>query len=291
MAELMVVTGGSRGIGRGIVEKALASGYRVAVVDVDAGHLDILARELDTAALTTAVLDITDPDAVDGWLTELEATVGTPAALVNNAGIVRITPLEDVTIEDWRAMLDVNLTGTFIMTQRVGRRMIANGGGAIVSIGSTASIAWTVGGSSYPPSKAAVAMLMRGVALEWGQHGIRANTVSPGYTMTADDRADLRRSRAGRAPAGPGAGRSLRRAGRYRRGRGLPLFGAGRLRDRPEHRRRRRLHPDRPIGADAPHLCRAGRSGRPVGRAGREVSPGQFGRRAGCAVAPRAPRG
>jgi 3-oxoacyl-[acyl-carrier protein] reductase len=62
--------------------------------------------------------------------------------------------------------------------------MIANGGGSIVSIGSTASFAWTVGGSAYPSSKAGIAMLMRGVALEWGRHGVRANTVSPGYTDT-----------------------------------------------------------------------------------------------------------
>jgi NAD(P)-dependent dehydrogenase (short-subunit alcohol dehydrogenase family) len=181
---LMVVTGGSRGIGRGIVEKALGNGYRVAVIDVDAEHLDTLQRELATTALRTAIVDITDPAAVDEWLTELVADAGVPAALVNNAGIVRMTRLEDVKVEDWRAMLDVNLTGTFVMTQRVGRHMIAAGGGSIVSIGSTASLAWTVGGSAYPPSKAAVAMLMCGVALEWGAHGIRANTVSPGYTMT-----------------------------------------------------------------------------------------------------------
>jgi 3-oxoacyl-[acyl-carrier protein] reductase len=181
---LMVVTGGSRGIGRGIVEKALGDGYRVAVVDVDADHLATMERELSTTALHTTIVDITDPEAVDDWLAELVADVGVPSALVNNAGIVRMSRLEDVRVEDWRAMLDVNLTGTFIMTQRVGRQMIVQGRGSIVSIGSTASVAWTVGGSSYPASKAAVSMLMRGVALEWGAHGIRANTVSPGYTMT-----------------------------------------------------------------------------------------------------------
>jgi len=95
-----------------------------------------------------------------------------------------MTRLEDVSIEDWRAVVDVNLTGTFVVTQRVGRRMIANGGGSIVSIGSIASQAWTVGGAGYPPTKAGIAMLMQGAAIEWGPHGIRANTVSPGYTQT-----------------------------------------------------------------------------------------------------------
>jgi len=180
----MVVTGGSRGIGRAVVEKALASGYRVAAIDVRADALDGLRVELATERLVTAALDITDAESVDRWLAALVAEHGGPQALVNNAGIVRRGLLEDLDVADWRAILDVNLTGAFIMTQRVGRHLIASGGGSIVSIGSTASLAWTVGGSAYPSSKAGIAMLMRGAALEWGRYGVRANTVSPGYTAT-----------------------------------------------------------------------------------------------------------
>jgi len=180
----MVVTGGSRGIGRAVVEKALASGYRVAAIDVRADALDGLRAELATERLVTAAVDITDAESVDRWLAALVAEHGGPQALVNNAGIVRRGLLEDLDVADWRAILDVNLTGAFIMTQRVGRHLIASGGGSIVSIGSTASLAWTVGGSAYPSSKAGIAMLMRGAALEWGRYGVRANTVSPGYTAT-----------------------------------------------------------------------------------------------------------
>ena len=181
---LMVVTGGSRGIGRAIVDKALAAGYRVAVIDVDAAALAAMTEDIGSPDVFTANVDITDVAAVESWVSSLVADVGVPAALVNNAGIVRMTRLEDVSIEDWRAVVDVNLTGTFVVTQRVGRRMIANGGGSIVSIGSIASQAWTVGGAGYPPTKAGIAMLMQGAAIEWGPHGIRANTVSPGYTQT-----------------------------------------------------------------------------------------------------------
>jgi NAD(P)-dependent dehydrogenase (short-subunit alcohol dehydrogenase family) len=181
---LMVVTGGSRGIGRAIVDKALAAGYRVAVIDVDARALAAMTEDIGSPDVLTANVDITDVAAVESWVAALVTDAGVPAALVNNAGIVRMTRLEDVSIEDWRAVVDVNLTGTFVVTQRVGRRMIANGGGSIVSIGSIASLAWTVGGSGYPPTKAGIAMLMQGVAIEWGPHGIRANTVSPGYTQT-----------------------------------------------------------------------------------------------------------
>lgn len=181
---LMVVTGGSRGIGRAIVDKALAAGYRVAVIDVDARALAAMTEDIGSPDVFTANVDITDVAAVESWVSSLVTDAGVPAALVNNAGIVRMTRLEDVSIEDWRAVVDVNLTGTFVVTQRVGRRMIANGGGSIVSIGSIASQAWTVGGAGYPPTKAGIAMLMQGAAIEWGPHGIRANTVSPGYTQT-----------------------------------------------------------------------------------------------------------
>ena len=181
---LMVVTGGSRGIGRAIVDEALAAGYRVAVIDVDARALAAMTEDIGSPDVFTANVDITDVAAVESWVSSLVTDAGVPAALVNNAGIVRMTRLEDVSIEDWRAVVDVNLTGTFVVTQRVGRRMIANGGGSIVSIGSIASQAWTVGGAGYPPTKAGIAMLMQGAAIEWGPHGIRANTVSPGYTQT-----------------------------------------------------------------------------------------------------------
>jgi NAD(P)-dependent dehydrogenase (short-subunit alcohol dehydrogenase family) len=181
---LIVVTGGSRGIGRAIVDKALAAGYRVAVIDVDARALAAMTEDIGSPDVFTANVDITDVATVESWVSALVTEAGVPAALVNNAGIVRMTRLEDVSIEDWRAVVEVNLTGTFVVTQRVGRRMIANGGGSIVSIGSIASLAWTVGGSGYPPTKAGIAMLMQGVAIEWGPHGIRANTVSPGYTQT-----------------------------------------------------------------------------------------------------------
>jgi NAD(P)-dependent dehydrogenase (short-subunit alcohol dehydrogenase family) len=192
-APLLIVTGGSRGIGRAVVEAALASGHRVAAIDIRADGLRALRAERGSDRLSTAVVDITDAAAVDGWLTGLVAEHDPPRALVNNAGIVRRGLLEDLDVADWRAVLDVNLTGPFIMTQRVGRHMIANGGGSIVSIGSTASLAWTVGGAACPSSKAGVAMLMRGAALEWGRYGVRANTVSPGYTdtpMTASTFAD-----------------------------------------------------------------------------------------------------
>jgi NAD(P)-dependent dehydrogenase (short-subunit alcohol dehydrogenase family) len=181
---VMIVTGGSRGIGRAITDKGLAAGYRLVVIDVDDDALSTVAKEIGSPDLITATVDITDADVVESRLAALVAEVGPPAALVNNAGIVRMTRLEDIALDDWRAVLDVNLTGTFIVTQWVGRRMIENGGGSIVSIGSIASVAWTVAGGGYPPSKAGVAMLMQGAAIEWGRYGVRANTVSPGYTQT-----------------------------------------------------------------------------------------------------------
>jgi NAD(P)-dependent dehydrogenase (short-subunit alcohol dehydrogenase family) len=204
---LIVVTGASRGIGRGIVDEALHAGWRVAAVDVDAAALAGLQGEHAGARLRTARLDVTDGAAVDAWLSTLVAEAGCPRALVNNAGIVRFAPLEELAVSDWRAVLDVNLTAAFTMTQRVGRLMLAEGVGSIVSIGSVAAVSPNSGGGAYAPSKAGLEMLMRGAALEWGARGVRANTVSPGYIrtpMTAELYADPERAaqRLSRVPAG-----------------------------------------------------------------------------------------
>lgn len=206
---LMVVTGAGRGIGRAIVEGALAGGWSVAALDVNEADLDTLRAEFAAQGdrLFPAKVDISDAEAVDGWLDALISDHGSPTALVNNAAIVCPGLLEHLELAHWREALDVNLTGTFVMTQRVGRHMIAAQKGAIVSIASIASMRWTLGSGGYPASKAGVAMLMEGVALEWGKHGIRANAVSPGYTetpMTAPIFAnpDLAKARLARVPIG-----------------------------------------------------------------------------------------
>ncbi len=131
-----------------------------------------------------------------------------PTGVVANAGIVRFGPLTDVSLADWRAVVDVNLTGTFLTARAGAARMMASGRpGSIVAITSMNGVAPGPNAGAYGATKAAVARLVEQMALEWGPHGIRVNAVAPGLIDTgmsapiyADE--DIRRRRAARVPLG-----------------------------------------------------------------------------------------
>lgn len=198
-----VITGAARGIGAVIARRAVMDGYRVAAWDRDRAALDVLADDLGTACVPTAV-DVTDEQAVVAAVADLPEA---PALLVNNAGIVRFGPLLTVPAAEWRAVVDVNLTGTFVVGRTVAARMIAAGGGVIVNIASVNGIAPTLDSGAYPASKAGVVRLTEHMALEWSASGVRVNCVAPGLidagmsdAIYADP--EVRRLRAGRVPVG-----------------------------------------------------------------------------------------
>jgi NAD(P)-dependent dehydrogenase (short-subunit alcohol dehydrogenase family) len=175
----IVITGGAHGIGLEIGNRAIADGYQVIVVDRDVDAVQQL--KLERPEIIASVLDVTNERDVDRWATALVDEFGVPDALVNNAGIGRYGPLAEISVADWRAVVEVNLTGVFIMTQRLGREMVGRGSGSIVSIASVGSVSPSSGSGAYPSTKAAVVMLMQMAAVEWGPHGVRANSVSPGF--------------------------------------------------------------------------------------------------------------
>lgn len=169
----MLITGAAAGIGATIARAAAADGYRVGVIDV----VEPSAVERPSSAITVHRASVTDPDAVEAALDEF----GTPDVVVNNAGIVRFGPLVELSHDDWRAVLDVNLTGTFTVSRAVARRWIAAGqAGTIVNVTSMNGVAAGPNSGAYGPSKAAVALLTAQMALEWGAAGIRVNAVAPG---------------------------------------------------------------------------------------------------------------
>lgn len=171
----MIVTGAGHGIGAEIARQAAAAGYRVGVLDIDAAAAEQTAQSLSDAVPLTA--SSTDSDKVEAALDAF----GTPDALVNNAGIVRFTPLVDHPEADWRAVVDVNLNGPFVCGRAAARRMIAEGRrGAIVNISSINGIAPGPNSGAYSSTKAAVIQLTRQMAIEWGPAGIRVNSVAPG---------------------------------------------------------------------------------------------------------------
>lgn len=177
-----IVTGAGRGIGAEIARAAGARGYAVGVLDVDRQSAEAVAQAITAGGgrAMALVADTTDEAAVERALDEFGASFGTPGLLVNNAGIVRFGPLLDLSAGDWRAVVDVNLTGTFLCSRAAARRMIDSGGGVIVNITSMNGVAPGPNGGAYGSTKAAIALLTQQMAIEWGPLGVRVNAVAPG---------------------------------------------------------------------------------------------------------------
>ena len=126
--------------------------------------------------------ELRDQASMDSLVAMVEAQWGAPDILINNAGVYPHSPLLDVELDDWKAIIDVNLTAPFYLIKRMAKLMIANGvAGAMVNILSGASVMVSPNGVPYSVSKAALAMLTRGTALEFAGTGIRVNGVSPGF--------------------------------------------------------------------------------------------------------------
>ncbi|WP_285588652.1 SDR family NAD(P)-dependent oxidoreductase [Actinomycetospora sp. NBRC 106378] len=204
MTRWAVITGAGSGIGAVLARHAAKEGYRVAAWDVDEEAVSSVAAAIGEACVPSRV-DVTDDGAVVAAIADLPEA---PALVVNNAGVVRFGPLLELAAQDWRTALDVNLTGTFLVARAAAARMIAEGlGGAIVNISSINGLAAAPGAGAYTASKAGVVMLTEHMALEWGAHGIRVNTVAPGLidagmsdAIYADP--EVRRLRSGRVPLG-----------------------------------------------------------------------------------------
>ncbi len=181
-----VVTGAAGGIGAAIASELSGAGVAVALLDRDAPAAEALAarlRDRGARAFATAC-DTTDEASVRAAFAAARAALGDADILVNNAGILRPGPLADIATDQWNALLAVNLTGYLTCAQAVRAQMLARGGGAIIHIASIAATNPQPRSGAYSPSKAAVAMLSRQLALEWGPEGIRSNIVSPGFIRT-----------------------------------------------------------------------------------------------------------
>lgn len=197
MSGTTVVTGAAAGIGAEIARRAAAEGRQVAVLDTDADGAERTAEEIGGMALVASVAD-------EGAVSEALDSVGPIDALVHNAGIVRFGPLLDLSVEDWRAVVDVNLTGAFVVARAAAHRM--SEGGSIVMIGSMNGVAPGPGAGAYGATKSAVHLLTQQMALEWAPD-IRVNAVAPGLIdagMSAPIYADpaTRDARTGKVPLG-----------------------------------------------------------------------------------------
>lgn len=183
---VVLVTGAGSGIGRATALRLADQGAMVGVGDRDepaaAAVSDAIARGGGSAL--PLCFDVVDAPATEAALDRLEGAFGAASGLVACAGLSRPRPAAEMTDAVWDLVIGVNLTGVFQSCQSAGRRMIRGGGGAIVTIGSTASLGGHPGRAHYCASKHGVVGLTKVLALEWGHLGVRTNCVAPGAVET-----------------------------------------------------------------------------------------------------------
>jgi gluconate 5-dehydrogenase len=192
IAGRQVLVIGAGGIGRAIVHGLADQGARVAVADLDAGRAEAVAaeaRERGADAFGLQV-EITDEGSVRCAADEVLRIFTRVDVLVNAAGITVRKRAEDVSIEEWRRIMDVNATGTFISCQVVGAHMARLGGGSIISLSSVRGrYGAKFGQTEYSASKGAIDSMTRSLAAQWAEFGIRVNAIAPTFVET-----DLTRS-------------------------------------------------------------------------------------------------
>ena len=175
MTRNALVTGGAGDIGLAIARRLLSEGWRVGLFDRDAAAIErALAAAPGAVGLVGDVVD-------DASCAAAVERFGGVDALVNNAGIGRFGPLHELSTEDFRKVIEVNLVGPYIMAKACVAGMIARGRGAIVNITSVNALVPGPGAGGYPAAKAGLARLTEQMALEWGPLGVRANSVAPGF--------------------------------------------------------------------------------------------------------------
>jgi gluconate 5-dehydrogenase len=182
-----LVTGGGSGLGLGMARGLAEAGALVILNGRTASRLETAAEELRAQGLRaeTAAFDVTQPDAVRTSVAALEARHGAVDVLVNNAGLSRRAPVEQLSDDDWRTVLATNLDSAFGLARAVVPGMKRRGRGAIVNTCSVMSSLGRPNTLPYAVSKGGLAMLTRGLAVELAPHGIRVNAVAPGYFKTA----------------------------------------------------------------------------------------------------------
>lgn len=181
-----IVTGASRGLGRAAAVALAEAGAHVALVARSKADLEETAAHIQTLGRTTRVLvvDVTAPAAVEGAVAIVLDAFARIDILVNNSGIAVVKPLVDTTLEEWRMVLETNLTGAFNFCRAVGPAMIARRAGKVVNIASVVAAHGLAGYSAYSASKGGLIAFTRTLAVEWARHNIQVNAIAPGWFLT-----------------------------------------------------------------------------------------------------------
>ncbi len=183
---LVLVTGSSQGIGLALAAALAAAGARVVLNGRDSARLDAATTPLRAAGhdVATLAFDVTDEDAVDQAFATLARNHGPLDILVNNTGIHRRAPLADMTLADWNAVLETNLTSAFLTGRAAARAMLPRARGKIINLCSLMSDLARPTTGNYAAAKAGLKMLTRAMCAEWAPHNIQVNGLAPGYILT-----------------------------------------------------------------------------------------------------------
>jgi gluconate 5-dehydrogenase len=181
-----LVTGSSRGLGFSIAQGMAAAGARLLLNGVDKARLDASAAALRERGyqVDAFAFDVCDEAAVVGAFHTFDAQGIEVDILVNNAGVQYRKPMVELATEDWRRVIETNLTSAFVVGREAAKRMIPRGRGKIINIGSLTSELARATVAPYTVAKGGIKMLTRAMTAEWAVHNIQANAIGPGYMLT-----------------------------------------------------------------------------------------------------------
>ena len=185
--QVVVVPGGSRGIGCALAEGFAARGAQVVIAGREAGTLEKTASEISTGPkpVKPVVCDVAKAEDIARLIESTLSAFGRIDTLVSVAGVNKRMKAEDYSTEEYDWIMDINLRGSFMLAQAVGKHMIGRKAGSIINVDSLNTYAPLKGVTPYAMSKAGVLMMTRALANEWGRHGVRVNSIAPGFFPTA----------------------------------------------------------------------------------------------------------
>jgi NAD(P)-dependent dehydrogenase (short-subunit alcohol dehydrogenase family) len=184
--QIVIVSGGSRGIGWALAEGFVKRGSQVIITGRESAKLEAAAREMSSGpnAVIPVVCDVAQLDDNARLVETVIERFGRIDTLLNVAGVNKRKKVETFSPAEYDFILNINLRGLFFLSQAVGKQMIAQKSGAIINIDSLNTNSPLKGVLPYAISKAGVSMMTRGMAAEWGEHGVRVNAIAPGFILT-----------------------------------------------------------------------------------------------------------
>lgn len=183
-----IVTGAARGLGKAMANGLAEAGANIVIPDINYKEAKKTADEIRELGVETLALkcDVTEKNDVHNMVKKVVEEFDRIDILINNAGLCKNIAAEEMSLEDWQEVIDINLTGVFLCSQAVGKEMIDNDGGSIINISSMSAeiVNYPQPQCSYNASKAGVSQLTKSLAAEWAKYDIRVNAIAPGYMKT-----------------------------------------------------------------------------------------------------------